>query len=89
MIMFSENDPNDLRETLAELCHYQWSNWMKKMFLKGHFNDNGSWVMPHDVVQEIYGILIAQYSQLPEQNRDYVRQQADEIIKVMGVFDDN
>ena len=35
-----------IREILADLCHRQWSGWMKYLFGKGTFNDDGTWTMP-------------------------------------------
>jgi hypothetical protein len=75
--------PNkELRNDLAELCHSQWSNWMKYLFSKGTFNDDGSWTMPSSYVTRWTRQMLALYKDLlpVEQQSDLI--EADKFLDV-------
>jgi len=75
--------PNkELRNDLAELCHSQWSNWMKYLFSKGTFNDDGSWTMPSSYVIRWTRQMLALYKDLlpVEQQSDLI--EADKFLDV-------
>ena len=63
---------SQLREKLADLCHYQWSGWMKYLFSKSTTNPDGSVTIPKALVDRWQRQHNADYQHLtePEQNSD-------------------
>lgn len=56
----------NMREKLADLCHSQWSGWMKYLFSKGTFNDEGTWTMPKEFVGRWIRQMNTSYFKLSE-----------------------
>ncbi len=75
---------DNLRERLANLCHEQWSGWVKYMFSKGAFSENGTWTMPVEFVQRWYRQMNTPYSELLESERNSDRTEADKFLKVFN-----
>lgn len=71
-----------MREELANLCHEQWSGWLKYMFSKGVFNEDGSWTMPVEFVQRWTRQMNTPYSKLSESEQNSDRTEADKFIAV-------
>ena len=72
-----------MREELANLCHEQWSNWVRYMFSKGTFNEDDSWTMPGDLVKRWMRQMNTSYIGLLEVEQESDRREADKFIKVM------
>jgi len=75
--------PN-LREALADLCHSQWSGWMKYLFSKCSLNPDGSVTIPKSLVERWSRQHLTEFSQLsePEQNSD--RTEADKFLLLLS-----
>ena len=79
-----------LREALADLAHEQWSGWMKYLFSKGYFRNmklDGTmqcvWIMPSEFRERWERQMNTDYEQLPEEEKDSDRAEADRMIKVV------
>ena len=73
-----------MRENLAELCHSQWSGWMKYLFEKGTFNVDGTWTMPKWAVERWSKQMNTQYSELSAAEMDSDRAEADKFIALIS-----
>jgi len=71
-----------LRESLAELCHEQWSGWMEYLFEKGEFQINGTWIMPGWAVKRWTRQSEEIYSNLSLKEKESDRSEADRFIKL-------
>ncbi len=70
-----------LREILARLVHEdQWSGWMKYLFSKGQFNEDGTWTMPVWAVKRWTRQMKTPYSQLSDDEQENDRQEADKFL---------
>ena len=72
-----------MRESLAILCHEQWSGWMDYMFRKGEFNSDGTWTMPKWAVDRWCRQLNTHYAELSESERESDRKEADKILNIV------
>ena len=72
-----------LRTELADLCHEQWSGWMRYLFSKSLPIKDGSYFIPKWAVKRWYRQMNTPFSDLPEQEKqsDYV-----EADKFMGII---
>lgn len=86
----SQRDALSLRETMAALCHEQWSGWMRHLFSKCKTAIHGG-----DVVEDI-GLLIPQayvealqkqmsmaYDELSPSEQDSDRREADRFLALI------
>ena len=71
-----------MKEKLANLCHEQWSGWLKYMFSKGILNEDGSWTMPVEFVQRWTRQMNTPYADLSESEQNSDRTEADKLIEV-------
>lgn len=69
-----------LREAVANLCHEQWSGWMRYLFSKGTFNDDGTWTMPAWAVQRWTRQMETPYPELSNEEQDSDRAEADKFL---------
>ncbi len=74
---------DDLRERLADLCHSQWSNWMKYLFTKGEFNDDGSFTIDFENVLRWLRQSETLYKDLSNTEQESDRKEADKFLKVL------
>lgn len=72
-----------LREKLADLCHKQWSGWMKYLFSKGTLNDDGTWTMPVWAVERWTRQMTTPLEEMPPEEQDTDRRQADKFIEAL------
>ncbi len=72
-----------MREKLADLCHRQWTGWMRYMFSKGVSNADGLWTMPAWAVERWQQQMNTPYSQLSQSGQDSDRTEADKFMAVM------
>lgn len=70
-----------LREKLAELAHQQWSGWMEYLFTKST-DFEGCSLIPADLVSRWMRQMRTDYSELPENEKDSDRAEADKYIAV-------
>ena len=74
-----------LRERLASLCHEQWSGWMAHLFMHGTYGDgDGSFTINADKVARWHRQLETDYADLPEDEQDSDRTEADKFLRLLG-----
>ena len=73
-----------VREKLANLCHEQWSGWVRYMFSKGVFNADGTWTMPAWAVERWKRQMETSYSELSESEQDSDRNEADKFLSIIN-----
>ena len=71
-----------MKEELANLCHEQWSGWVKYMFSKGTLNEDGTWTMPIEFVQRWTRQMNTPYTELSESEQNSDRNEADKFIEI-------
>lgn len=72
-----------MRELLAHWVHRSWSGWMKYLFSKGTFNEDGTWTMPKWAVERWQRQMNTEYDLLPENEKDTDRNEANQIIEIL------
>ncbi len=72
----------DLREQLAELCHSQWSGWMRHLFCRAVVVDGYATILVEDV-QRWQRQMMSSYDQLTEAEKDSDRAEADRILEIL------
>ncbi len=77
------DNTGELREVLANLCHEQWSGWMKYLFEKGTFNIDGTWTMPAWAVERWTLQVSTSYDQLSEDEQDSDLAEAEKFVAVL------
>lgn len=78
----AHNLPDDLRELLAAYAHSAWSGWLAYQFKRSTRNDDGSVTIPADLVGRWFRQSTTPYDQLPDQERDSDRAEADRIMAI-------
>lgn len=71
------------REAIANLCHRQWSGWMKYLFEKCDRNEDGTVTIPKWAVERWSRQMDTDYSQLSEDEQNSDRTEADKFISVI------
>ena len=74
----------EIRETVADLCHEQWSHWVRYMLSQGEVQPDGTWVMPADKLERWTRQMETPYSDLSESEQDSDRREADKFLAVLG-----
>lgn len=74
---------NETKETLAEYAHDAWSGWMNHLFQKSEENADGTYTIPLWAVDRWKRQLYTKYSDLPEDEKDSDRKEADRMIKII------
>ena len=69
------------REELADLCHDQWSGWMKYLFSKCTQLSDGNMVMPKWAVKRWYRQMHTVYDHLSKEEKDSDRKEADKFLE--------
>lgn len=85
-------DENELRERLAEYAHAAWSGWMEYMLGKcrpgtsrldnGDTVENGTLVIPVDLVERWQRQMQTPYDALPESEKESDRAEADRMLAI-------
>jgi hypothetical protein len=74
-----------LREALAEYAHEAWSGWMKYMFSKTMRESiTGGEIIPAWAVERWQRQLSTPYADLPEEEKESDRAEADKMLAIMG-----
>ncbi len=76
-----------MREKFAEIAHNQWSGWMKYLFSKGTFNEDGTWTMPVWAVDRWKRQMETPYSMLSEDEQQNDRDEADKFLIVIKEYE--
>ena len=71
-------------EQLAELAHNQWSDWMKYLFSKGEFNDDGTWTMPKWAVDRWTRQMNTKYENLSIDEKNSDKIEADKMLEIIN-----
>ena len=77
-------DPQQLREAIAAVQHDIWAHWMEYQFSKCIQNDDGSLTIPAASVLRWVRQVNLSYAELPENERESDRHQADKVLKVFA-----
>ncbi len=72
-----------MRESLAAHAHDMWSGWMKYLFSKSTLNLDGSFTIPPWAVSRWTRQMNTSYSELPEEEKESDRKEADGILKIV------
>lgn len=79
-----------LREILADLCHDQWSGWMKYLFSKceptilSETNEKAL-IIPLWAVERWQRQMNTLYQDLPKEEKDSDRKEADRFIRILRI----
>ena len=76
----------NIREEVATLAHEQWSGWMIFLFAKSEHRPDGSVVIPSDLVKRWERQMNTDYFNLPENEKDSDRVEADKFIQLFSNF---
>ena len=72
-----------MREKLAELCHEQWSRWMKYLFDKCACCPDGSRNISPTLVDRWLRQINTKYFDLPENEKESDRKEADHFLALI------
>lgn len=71
-----KKDSNWAVENLADLCHEQWAGWLKYMFSKCAFQEDGTVLIPKDLVNRWGRQMYSDYSELTVKEKESDRVEA-------------
>lgn len=69
-----------MREILASIQHKIWSHWMTYLFSRCFETENGSVIIPAELVQRWKRQASTDYDKLSEEEKEGDREQADKVI---------
>jgi hypothetical protein len=75
---------SDQRESLAAYAHHAWAGWMQYMLGKCTYNPDGTMTIPADLVVRWTRQMNTLYGDLPEQEKQSDRVEADTMLAIMG-----
>ena len=78
-----------MRERLAALAHTMWSGWMNYLFSKCEFWSDGSARIPPWAVERWKRQAATPYAELPEDEKQSDRAEADKMIAILFPALDN
>ena len=78
---------DDMREQLAALAHAQWAGWMEYMFSKCRADSPGGLTIPMWAVERWQRQMNTPYAELPEEEKNSDREEADKVLQLIGVYD--
>jgi hypothetical protein len=73
-----------VRENLAKYAHDAWSGWMRYLFEKSIFNNDGTVIIPKWAVSRWQRQANTPYAQLPENEKKSDRSEADSILNALN-----
>ena len=71
------------REKLAELCHEQWSGWMKYLFSKCEYTTMSSATIPPWAVKRWEKQMNTPYAELSWSEKESDREEADKFLTLL------
>ena len=74
---------SDLREMLADHAHDAWSRWMKHLFSVCQRSDNGTVLIPTELVAKWNRQVQTPYANLSEMEKKSDRAEADKVIALL------
>lgn len=74
----------EIKEQLAEYAHNQWTGWMRYLFSKGEFNEDGTWTMPNWAVGRWTRQMNTEYKDLLEEEKDSDRKEAEGMLNILN-----
>lgn len=74
---------NKFKEALSNLCHEQWSGWMKYLFSKCEKTEAGEMIIPKWAVDRWERQMNTNYENLSEEEKNSDRTEADKFIKII------
>lgn len=75
---------NEDREAIANLCHRQWSGWMRYLFEKCEENEDGTVTIPSWAVERWSRQMETEYVKLSEDEQNSDRKEAEKFITLMS-----
>ena len=75
------------REQLADYAHEAWAGWMVYLFEKSIHNEDGTVTIPKWAVDRWKRQTITKYLDLPEEEKESDRNEADKMISLLGEKD--
>jgi len=77
-----------LLERIAELCHKQWSDWMKYFLNKCHYDSNGDIVVHREYISNLELQINADYKELSEIDKEKDRREANKFLSIFREYND-
>lgn len=74
---------NNIREGLSDYAHRAWSGWMEYLFGKCTINRQGDCVIPRELYKRWYRQMKTPYENLPENEKESDRCEADRMIEII------
>lgn len=75
-----------IRVPLADLCHEQWSGWMKYLFDKSIKNKDGTVTIPKWAVDRWERQVNTNYYDLPKEEQESDLKEADRFLNVLDTI---
>ena len=73
----------NMKEILSAHAHDMWSGWMQYMFRKSPINKDGTMTIPAWAVSRWARQAGTNYTDLPEEEKESDRKEADKILKII------
>lgn len=80
-------NPSDDLEMIADLCHEQWSNWMRYLFQKGTHNPDGTFTIAKEAVDRWRRQMDTPYRKLNESEKESDRTEARKFKNLLAPVD--
>jgi hypothetical protein len=75
---------DEQREKVADLCHKQWTGWMRYLFAAcDGLHDDGSFTIPKWAVDRWSRQMRTEYRFLTEEEKESDRQEADKFLEII------
>lgn len=81
-----DREKDSLRERLAEYSHRSWANWMAYLFGKSVMHEDGTVVIPANLVTRWNRQSFCEYRWLPESEKGSDRLEADKILDIVSEY---
>lgn len=69
-----------IRERMAAAQHTIWAHWMGHLFAQGTLNEDGSWTMPKEKVEQWQRQMATDFADLSEDEKQSDRDQVDKML---------
>lgn len=86
MMVYDRDDK--LREMIADLCHTQWSGWMKYLLSKCHYDSDGNIVIHRDYIDNLKVQMNTRYRELSEIDKNKDRLEASKFLAIFNGYID-